>query len=97
MFLTINKWINTRTYTFNSGLSISVIEDIKKQIVYILKNEISQLWDIIASSENYEEVLLYAKEHNLTKEFEDFISELQDKNIILFDRIKTDYKNQKNH
>ncbi len=83
----LNKWINTRTYNLHSGISISFIEDDKSGIVYLLKKEMSEIWNIIVSCDN-------SKDLSLMPESENFVKELKSKNILKSDNTKIDIKNK---
>ncbi len=93
----LNKWINTRTYILTNGVYISFIEDFKHDIEYLIKNEVSILWNIISSSENCDEIYKYVKENNIKINAEGFINELIQKKILQSDKTweitKTNYLN----
>ena len=65
----INPWIVTRTYFFfqNKNESLSFIENLKTGLYYILKGAISDLWNVIHSVEDLNEVETYAIKNNMQK------------------------------
>ena len=80
----INPWIVTRTYFFsqNKNESLSFIENLKTGLYYILKGAISDLWNVIHSVEDLNEVETYAIKNNMQKVLTEFLNELSTLDII---------------
>ncbi len=89
--MNIPIYINTRTYNINNNNStVSIVEDLKNHILFILKNNLSDKWNEIISNQKYN-----------TKDLENFLYELtqekhnksaintEDKNFKYFEYLLT--------
>lgn len=84
--LNLTKEISTKTYYQKNGSSFGFIFDEKNHIYYLLKGKISDIWDIIVSTQNYATVNDYSRKHNIEKETEEFLAELKHKHILETDK-----------
>ncbi len=78
----INNNINSKTYRIDKKISISFIEDLQSDTIYILKNEISNLWNFIINNKDLEKSYKYAQENSLINELTQLLSELNQKKLI---------------
>ncbi len=88
MMITLPNYLSTRTYNENLNKSISYIIDESKHIHYILKGELSNLWNIIVKTQNYKQLLNYANINKIQCNISDFLNELAYFNIIKIKNIK---------
>ena len=70
----INKWINSRTYTKKNGSTVSFIQNAKKKITYILKDDLSDMWVSLVKNGQFCAIL--------DEKLYDFLVELQENDII---------------
>ncbi len=87
MFIKVLDWINTRTYFTDNVSSISFIEDLNNQLFYLLKGNLSDLWNLIVQYQDYKKIYALAKENSFENELGGFIAELQQKHLIITDKI----------
>lgn len=78
----IATFITSKTYDNNSEPSISFIFDERFKLFYLLKGDLSELWNIILLKENYESVFDFADKRNLTNLLMDLLAELKQKQFI---------------
>ncbi len=94
MDIIIPKYISTRTYTLTNGISFTYICNTKNNTYYILKGKISELWNNIVLNQNYNKALLFANKNNILDNLDDFLYELIQENLILYNlEPKKLYKN----
>ena len=70
----INKWINSRTYTIKNGSTISFVQNLKRKITYILKDDLSDMWFSIVKNGHFDAIT--------DEKLYDFLVELQENGII---------------
>lgn len=85
MKIYISQWINTRSYYLNKISSISFIEDVRNNVHYILKDSVSELWNVIVSTCSYQKVFNFAVKNKMENQLADFLAELRKENIIAID------------
>lgn len=78
----VAPYITSKYYENASEPSISFIYDERYKVYYILKGNLSELWNIILSKESYDDVFLYAYENNLLDLLIELLAELKGKGII---------------
>ena len=76
-------YLNTKTFNIKNKCTISLVDDLKNQIFYILKNELSKEWQTMISDDNLD-----------TKDYENFLLKIQ-QNKNLRCAIDTDSENYK--
>ncbi len=87
MKINIPNYISTRTYFLkDKNILISFILNIKTNIEYSVKNELSELWNIIVKEKDYDVLYNYAKKNGLENILDDFLSELKDKDLIFINK-----------
>lgn len=77
-------FITSKTYHINN-LSYSFICDEKKHIEYVLKGKLSELWELIINTKNYDLVRQYAINNKLNDILDDFLFQLKQKGLISAD------------
>ncbi len=95
----ISDWISTKTYHTEKNVSLCLILDLKKDLFYVIKGEISDLWEYVVKTKNYNKVLDYVNKTNIKVNLYDFFSELENQGIIKtdiqFNQSKNKYLNNK--
>lgn len=86
MEIIIPKYICTRTYIFQNGISFSQIRDLRNLTYYVLQGRMSELWNNIVLIKNYEKLFDFAIKNNFIKDLDDFLCELAKENIILINK-----------
>lgn len=86
MTIVIPKNICTRTYLLNNNISFSYIYNITNSTTYILKGELSKLWEYIVYTKDYETIYHFAIENNLKINVNNFLSQLFLEKILLTDK-----------
>jgi len=82
----IAPYIVSKTYN-EADNSYSFIYDARYKVYFILKDDVSKIWEKLLLTSSYEEAFLYASKQNKNIEFNKFLSELKEKEIILTDKV----------
>ncbi len=82
----VASFITSKYYKNYSEPSISFIYDERYKVYYILKGNLSELWNIILSKENYDDVFSYAYENNISDLLIELLVELKQKEFIYIDK-----------
>lgn len=92
--LKIPPYLVSETYSTYKVSSVSFITDLKNNIHYVLLNDTSKLWNFIINSQNYNEILSFAKEQNLQEVLNPFLSELKFRGLIESDIVAPSSSNK---
>ncbi len=85
----IKKWIRSKTYRTKNSV-VSFIKDVKKDLVYVLKDEVSEMWQYVIENEKVIETSV----HN-NNQMKEFLLELKKEGIIETNEIENlDIKNK---
>ena len=94
MQIEIPPYVASKTYSTPKVSSVSFITDLKNNIHYVLLNDTSKLWNFILSSQDYNEILSFAKKQNLQEILNPFLSELKFRGLIESDFIEVSFDNR---
>ncbi len=84
--LIIPNYICTKVYNIDSPpYSLSFITDVKNNKEYILKGGISNLWEFIVNSKDYDLICKFAINNKLDNILDDFLFQLKQKKLICTD------------
>lgn len=89
MILKIPKWLAFQTYLFGTKDSKTFISNERIHEYVLLEGLSSDLWKIIADTEDYNKVKKWAKTKGLDSELDSFIEELQAQDLILDENPQT--------
>ena len=93
MILKIPKWLAFQTYLFGTKDSKTFISNERIHEYVLLEGLSSDLWKIIADTEDYNKVKKWAKTKGLDSELDSFIEELQAQDLILDENPQTAIRN----
>ena len=82
MKIQIPSYLSSNTYSSTKMDSVSFITDLKNNIHYILMGDTSKLWNFIINSQDYNEILSFAKEQNIQNVLNPFLAELKYHKLI---------------
>ena len=85
MKLTIPKWLSFQTYMYGTEDSRTFISNERMHEYVLLEGLSSDLWKILADTEDYEKVKAWTQEKGLSSELDGFIESLQEQDLILKD------------
>lgn len=77
------KWLAFQTYKFGTKNSKTLISNERTHEFILLEDVSSDLWKIIADTEDYDKVKQWADKNGLTEELDDFIDELRAQDLLL--------------
>lgn len=89
MTLNIPKWLAFQTYMFDTQDSRTFISNERLHEYVLLEGLSSDLWKIIADTEDYEKVKEWAEAKGLSEELDGFIEELKAQDLLLNENTKT--------
>jgi len=78
----IPLYICNQTCTYKDGKSVSFIKDIKHSVCYVLKGQMSVLWNYIVSTPDYNRIKEFIVKNNIEIDLDAFLYELNKRNII---------------
>ncbi len=87
--LTLPKWLAYQTYKYGTDDSRTFISNERIHEYVLLEGLASDLWKVIADTEDYNEVKKWAEEKGLGDELNGFIDELKAQDLILTDTDNT--------
>jgi len=87
--LTLPKWLAYQTYKYGTEDSRTFISNERIHEYVLLEGLASDLWKVIADTEDYGKVSKWAEEKGLAEELDGFIEELQGQDLLLKDSVET--------
>lgn len=86
--ITLPKWLAFQTYKFGTEDSRTFISNERIHEFIFLEGLASDLWKVIADTQDYSQVKEWVENKGLTEELDGFIEELKDQDLILDDNIE---------
>lgn len=87
--LTLPKWLAFQTYKYGTEDSRTFISNERIHEYVLLEGLASDLWKVIADTEDYNKVKEWAKTKGLAEELDGFLEELQAQDLILTNTTET--------
>lgn len=87
--LSLPKWLAFQTYKFGTEDSRTFISNERIHEYVLLEGLASDLWKVIADTEDYTKVREWAETKGLAEELDGFIEELKEQDLILNETIET--------
>ena len=86
--LTLPKWLAFQTYKFGTEDSRTFISNERMHEYVLLEGLASDLWKVIADTEDYNKVKEWAEKKGLIEELDSFIEQLQAQDLVLKETIE---------
>ncbi len=85
MELKVSPWVNSKSYLAEKVSSVSFVENLKEQVLYVFKGILSDLWISIIETGDYQKVKEFAITNGIESDLCSYLSELKKSELIISD------------